>query len=107
MVFRQYVRIWVVKCSDLANALPQVSHLKGFLPVCMRIWMIKCSDLANALPQVSQLKGFSPVCVRICLVKSVSFLNFFSQVSQVNFPDSLIFSLYSLSFSKHILQVFL
>jgi len=38
-----------VRWVDRANALPRVSHLYGFSPVCVRICLVRVPDRANVL----------------------------------------------------------
>lgn len=65
---------WTLAClffsSDLANFLPQASHVNGFSPVCVRMCVVRWSDRLNDLIQILHWKGFWPVCILICLVNS-------------------------------------
>jgi len=65
---------WTLAClffsSDLANFLPQASHVKGFSPVCVRMCVVRWSERLNDLIQILHWKGFWPVWILICLVSS-------------------------------------
>lgn len=65
---------WTLAClffsSDLANFLPQASHVNGFSPVCVLMWVVRWSERLKDRIQILHWKGFWPVCILICLVSS-------------------------------------
>jgi len=53
-----WLRAWATSESGLANDLPHLPHVKGF--VCVLTWACRESLLAKVLEHASHLNGFSP-----------------------------------------------
>lgn len=63
------VFMWRRSWSKRWKSLPQTSQTWPPFTLWVRRCLDRLDDSPNLLPQISHIRGFSPVCVRVCIAK--------------------------------------
>ena len=71
----QYLRTCAVRFRLCSKRLPQASHVRGPLSLCVNLWVLRLSSRLNRLGQIPHSYGFSPLCIDICLARCPPCLN--------------------------------
>lgn len=71
--------------EDSPNRFPQISHCKGFSPVCVRMCMVRalCCLKRAPHPGCSHFHGFSPEWVRMCCSRDCFAESIMPQISHL------------------------